>query len=39
MVAARDMTGDRGHLVKALPHEALREVLRRYGRLVETPGK
>jgi len=38
MVAARDMTGDRGHLVKALPHEALRAVLRRYGRLVETPG-
>jgi D-aminopeptidase len=39
MVAARDMTGDRGHFVKALPHEALREVLRRHGRLVETGGK
>jgi D-aminopeptidase len=35
MVAARDMTGDRGHLVKALPHAELREVLRRYGRLIE----
>jgi D-aminopeptidase len=35
MVAARDMTGDRGHLVKALPHGELREVLRRYGRLTD----
>ena len=35
MVAAREMTGDRGHLVKALPHAELREVLRRYGRLIE----
>jgi D-aminopeptidase len=35
MVAARDMSGDRGHLVKALPHGELREVLRRYGRLIE----
>jgi len=34
MVAARDMTGDRGHLVKALPHAELRDVLQRYGRLV-----
>ena len=33
MVAAKDMSGDRGHLVKALPHDELREVLRRYGRL------
>jgi len=33
MVAARDMTGDRGHLVKALPHDELREVLKRFGRL------
>jgi len=39
MVAARDMTGDRGHLVKALPHAELREVLRRYGRLAESEGK
>jgi len=36
MVAARDMTGDRGHFVEALPHDRLREVLKRYGRLVET---
>jgi D-aminopeptidase len=35
MVAARDMRGDRGHLVKAIPHDELREVLRRYGRLVD----
>lgn len=34
MVAARDMTGDRGHLVKALPHAELRDVLERFGRLV-----
>jgi len=33
MVAATDMTGDRGHLVKALPHDELRDVLQRYGRL------
>jgi D-aminopeptidase len=33
MVAARDMKGDRGRLVKALPHAELREVLQRYGRL------
>jgi len=31
MVAARDMTGGRGHHVKALPHDALIEVLERYG--------
>jgi L-aminopeptidase/D-esterase-like protein len=33
LVAGRDMTGDRGHLVKALPHTELRDILRRYGRL------
>jgi D-aminopeptidase len=33
MVAARDMRGDQGHLVNAIPHEELRAVLRRYGRL------
>ena len=32
MVAARDMTGDQGHYVKALPHDALIEVMKRYGR-------
>jgi len=33
MVAATDMTGADGHRVIALPHEALRAVLRKYGRL------
>jgi len=32
LVAARDMTGDQGHSVKALPHDALMEVMKRYGR-------
>ena len=36
MVAAREMKGDRGHWVKALPHDALRDVLRRYGRLPDS---
>jgi D-aminopeptidase len=35
MVAATDMTGADGHRVIALPHEQLREVLRKYGRLDE----
>ena len=35
LVAARDMTGDQGHSVKAIPHDALMEVLERYGRLEE----
>jgi D-aminopeptidase len=29
MVAARDMTGDRGHSVKALPHQSLMELMDR----------
>lgn len=33
MVAARDMTGADGHRVIGLPHERLREVLRKYNRL------
>jgi L-aminopeptidase/D-esterase-like protein len=33
MVAAEDMTGHKGFSVKALPHEALREVMRVYNRL------
>ena len=33
MVAAEDMTGHKGFSVKALPHEELREVMRKYGRL------
>ncbi len=32
LVAARDMTGDQGHHVSALPHDALMEVMKRYGR-------
>ncbi len=34
MVAAQDMTGADDHRVIALPHEALRTVLRKYNRLV-----
>ena len=35
LVAAETMTGRDGHTVYALPHERLRAILRRYGRLVE----
>jgi D-aminopeptidase len=35
MVAARDMQGNGGKYAKAIPHEELRKVLRKYGRLVE----
>ncbi len=35
LVAGRDMTGDRGHVVKAIDHKQLVEVLRKYNRLVE----
>jgi D-aminopeptidase len=35
MIAARDMTGDRGHVVRAIDHEQLRTVLRQYNRLDE----
>jgi L-aminopeptidase/D-esterase-like protein len=34
MVAARDMVGADDHRVMALPHEALRAVLKKYNRLV-----
>jgi D-aminopeptidase len=34
MVAARDMTGVDDHRVIGLPHEALRAVLKKYGRIV-----
>jgi L-aminopeptidase/D-esterase-like protein len=34
MVAARDMTGADGHRVIGLPHEQLREVLKKYNRLM-----
>jgi L-aminopeptidase/D-esterase-like protein len=33
MVAAETMVGADGHRVEALPHERLRDVLRRHGRL------
>jgi D-aminopeptidase len=33
MIAAKTMTGINGHTVEALPHERLREVLRKYNRL------
>ncbi len=37
MVAARDMTGNDGHVAKALPHDVLRALLARYGRGGSTP--
>jgi len=33
MIAAEDMTGHNGFSAKALPHEELREVLKKYNRL------
>jgi D-aminopeptidase len=36
MVAADTMTGIDNHRVEALPHDKLRELLKRYNRLVET---
>jgi D-aminopeptidase len=35
LIAARDMQGTEGHYAKAIDHEALTAVLKRYGRLVE----
>jgi D-aminopeptidase len=35
LVAAKTMTGADGHSVEALPHDRLREVLKKYNRLVE----
>ena len=35
LVAAKTMTGADGHTVDALPHDRLREVLKKYNRLVE----
>lgn len=35
MIAARDMTGTQGHMVKAIDHDELRAVLREYNRLQE----
>jgi D-aminopeptidase len=33
LVAAEDMTGVKGHKVTALPHDGLRQVLKKYNRL------
>ena len=35
LIAARDMQGTEGHYARAIDHEALAAVLKRYGRLVE----
>lgn len=35
LVAARTMTGHKGHRVEGLPHDRVKEILRRHGRLVE----
>ncbi len=35
LVAAEDMTGINGNKAHAIPHERLREVVRKYGRLVD----
>lgn len=37
MVAARDMTGNEGHVAQALPHDKLQALLKRYGRFVSPP--
>jgi L-aminopeptidase/D-esterase-like protein len=37
MVAAKTMTGVNGHTAYALPHDRLREILRKYNRLVDQP--
>jgi len=34
-MAAKTMTGINGHRVEALPHDMLREVLKKYNRLAE----
>jgi len=39
MVAAETMTGFDGHTAIALPHDRLRQVLKKYNRLVEPPAK
>jgi L-aminopeptidase/D-esterase-like protein len=37
MVAAKTMTGVNGHTAYALPHDQLREILKKYNRLVDQP--
>ena len=39
MVGARDMTGVDGHTVTALPHDGLRQVLKKYNRIAEAPAR
>ena len=39
MVGAETMTGADGHKVLALPHDHLREILRKYNRLAAPPGE
>jgi L-aminopeptidase/D-esterase-like protein len=39
LVAAETMIGADNHKAIALPHDRLREVLKKYNRLVEGPGK
>lgn len=39
MVAARTMTGYRGHTVVALPHDKVRAILERHGRLSPASGR
>jgi L-aminopeptidase/D-esterase-like protein len=36
LVAGETMTGANGRTVRAIPHDRLREVLKKYNRLVET---
>jgi L-aminopeptidase/D-esterase-like protein len=36
LVAAEDMRGTDDHLVRALPHDEVRAILRKHGRLVES---
>ena len=38
MLAAKTMRGADGYVVPALPHDRLREVMRKYGRLDEALG-
>ena len=38
MIAAEDMTGNGGHVVHAIDHDKLREVLREYNRLEDVAG-
>jgi L-aminopeptidase/D-esterase-like protein len=39
MIAAETMEGVNGHVVQAIPHDRLRSVLKKYGRLKEGESK